>query len=196
MGNIKSIKMKKQKALILIDLQNDYFEGGLYPLVGSLDAVLKAQKLIHYFRLNSLPVIYIRHISSRQDATFFLPDTIGAEIHSSVVPIKNEDIIIKHSPNSFYQTELNNLLQSKNITDVVICGMMTHMCVDATVRTAKDLGYKCTIIQDACATKDLEFQGFKVEAEKVQAVFLAALTPFYATIISTDEYIKSCLTTL
>ena len=155
--------MKKQKALILIDLQNDYFEGGLYPLVGSLDAVLKAQKLIHYFRLNSLPVIYIRHISSRQDATFFLPDTIGAEIH---------------------------------ITDVVICGMMTHMCVDATVRAAKDLGYKCTIIQDACATKDLEFQGFKVEAEKVQAVFLAALTPFYATIISTDEYIKSCLTTL
>lgn len=108
MGNIKSIKMKKQKALILIDLQNDYFEGGLYPLVGSLDAVLKAQKLIHYFRLNSLPVIYIRHISSRQDATFFLPDTIGAEIHSSVAPIKNEDIIIKHSPNSFYQTELNN----------------------------------------------------------------------------------------
>lgn len=107
MGNIKSIKMKKQKALILIDLQNDYFEGGLYPLVGSLDAVLKAQKLIHYFRLNSLPVIYIRHISSRQDATFFLPDTIGAEIHSSVTPIKNEDIIIKHSPNSFYQTELN-----------------------------------------------------------------------------------------
>lgn len=119
-----------------------------------------------------------------------------AEIHSSVAPIKNEDIIIKHSPTDFYQTELNNLLQSKNITDVVICGMMTHMCVDATVRAAKDLGYKCTIIQDACATKDLEFQGFKVEAEKVQAVFLAALTPFYATIISTDEYIKSCLTTL
>ena len=186
--------MKKQKALILIDLQNDYFEGGLYPLVGSLDAVLKAQKLIHNFRLNSLPVIYIRHISSRQDATFFLPDTIGAEIHSSVAPIKNEDIIIKHSPNSFYQTELNNLLQSKNITDVVICGMMTHMCVDATVRAAKDLGYKCTIIQDACATKALEFQDFKVEAEKVQAVFLAALTPFYATVKSTDEYIKSCLT--
>ncbi len=176
MGNIKSIKMKKQKALILIDLQNDYFEGGLYPLVGSLDAVLKAQKLIHYFRLNSLP------------------DTIGAEIHSSVTPIKNEDIIIKHSPNSFYQTELNNLLRSKNVTDVVICGMMTHMCVDATVRAAKDLGYKCTIIQDACATKALEFQDFKVEAEKVQAVFLAALTPFYATVKSTDEYIKSCLT--
>ena len=56
--------------------------------------------------------------------------------------------------------------------------------------------YKRQIIQDACATKDLEFQGVKVEAEKVQAIFLAALTPFYATIISTDEYIKSCLTTL
>ena len=184
--------MKNLKALILIDLQNDYFEGGLNPLAGSQNAVLKAQKLIRHFRLNSLPIIHIQHISNRHDATFFLPNTKGAEIHSSVTPIKNEDIIIKHSPNSFHQTQLNNMLQSMNITDLVICGMMTHMCVDATVRAAKDLGYTCTLIQDACATKDLEFQGCKVEAEKAQAAFLAALTPFYATIISTDEYIKTC----
>lgn len=186
--------MKTKKALLLIDLQNDYFEGGLNSLAGSLDAVLKAQKLVQYFRLNSLPIIHIRHISSRQDATYFLPDTKGAEIHSCVTPVKDENVITKHFPNSFYQTDLNDLLQAQGITDIVVGGMMTHMCLDATVRAAKDLGYKCTIMQDTCATKDLEFNGTKVEAEKVQAAFLAALTPFYATVTSTGEYIKSCLT--
>lgn len=186
--------MKTKKALLLIDLQNDYFEGGLNSLAGSLEAVSKAHELLQYFRLKSLPIIHIRHISSRQDATFFLPDTVGAEIHNCVAPTKNEDVITKHFPNSFYQTELNDLLQAQGITDIVVCGMMTHMCVDATVRAAKDLGYKCTVIQDGCATKDLEFNGTKIEAEKVQAAFFAALTPFYATVTSTGEYIKSCLT--
>ena len=143
--------------------------------------------------MNSLPIIHIRHIAFRQDATFFLPDTVGAEIHHCVTPIKGEDVITKHFPNSFYQTELNVLLQAQDITDIVVCGMMTHMCVDATVRAAKDLGYKCTIMYDTCATKDLEFNGSKVKAEKVQATFFAALTPFYATVTSTREYIKSCL---
>lgn len=182
-----------KKALLLIDLQNDYFEGGSNPLVGSLDAVLKTQKLLQYFRLNSLPVIHIQHISIRKDATFFLPETVGAEIHQCVSPEEYESIVIKHYPNSFYQTNLNQLLLSQGITDLVVCGMMTHMCVDATVRAAKDLGYNCTIMQDACATKSLEFNGLMIEAWQIQASFLAALVPFYATIVSVDEYINSCL---
>lgn len=115
--------------------------------------------------------MHIRHISFRQDATSFLPDTIETEIYSCITPIKDENVITKHFPNSFYQTELNDLLQTQDITDIVICGMMTHMCVDATVRVAKDLGYKCTL-KDACATKDLEFNTTKVEAKKGQATFL------------------------
>ena len=186
--------METKKALLLIDLQNDYFENGSNPLVGSLDAVLKAQKLLQYFRLNSLPVIHIKHISTRHDVSFFLPDTVGVEIYQNVLPAENENIIIKHSPNSFYQTNLNELLQCQGIVDLIVCGMMTHMCVDATVRAAKDLGYNCTIIQDACATKDLELNGIMVKARQVQIAFLAALTPFYATVISVEEYIKSCLT--
>ena len=182
--------MKTKRALLLIDIQNDYFEGGSNPLTGSMEAGLNAQKLLQYFRLHSLPVIHIQHLATRQDATFFLPDTEGAEINNCVTPSKDESIIIKHTPNSFYQTNLNDLLQTQGITELVVCGMMTHMCVDATVRAAKDLNYQCVVIQDACATKDLEFQGIKVNAEKVQVAFLAALTPNYANIYSAEEYFK------
>lgn len=182
--------MKTQKALLLIDIQNDYFEGSLNPLSGSMEAGLNAQKLLQHFRSQSLPVVHVQHISTRQDATFFLPDTKGSEIHNCVAPLERENIIIKHVPNSFYQTELHEMLQSLGITELIICGMMTHMCVDATVRAAKDLGYKCIVIHDACATKDLEFQGVNVEAEKVQTAFLAALTPFYSVLASAEEYSK------
>ena len=94
MGNIKSIKMKKQKALILIDLQNDYFEGGKNPLVHSKEAAKQAKKLLEYFRANELPVFFVQHISLNQDAKFFAPDTIGAEIYDEIFPKEQEGALI------------------------------------------------------------------------------------------------------
>lgn len=183
--------METKTALLLIDIQNDYFEGGMNPLEGSLEAGLNAQKLLSHFRKHSLPVIHIRHISNRPGSTFFLPDTEGADIHQCVSPTGGEEIVRKHYPNSFFQTNLLNLLKSKEITNLVICGMMTHMCVDATVRAAKDLGYNSVLIEDACATKDLKFKERTVKATDVQIAFLSALAPFYSTVVSTEEYINT-----
>lgn len=183
--------METKTALLLIDIQNDYFEGGMNPLEGSLEAGLNAQKLLSHFRKHSLPVIHIRHISNRPGSTFFLPDTEGADIHQCVSPTGGEEIVRKHFPNSFFQTNLLNLLKSKEITNLVICGMMTHMCVDATVRAAKDLGYNSVLIEDACATKDLKFKERTVKATDVQIAFLSALAPFYSTVVSTEEYINT-----
>lgn len=101
----------------------------------------------------------------------FLPNTKGAKIHENVAPLKEENVIIKHTPNSFHRTILDNLLRSQDITDLVICGMMTQMCVDATVRAAKDLGYNCIIISDACATKNLEFQDQIIKAKTYTQLF-------------------------
>lgn len=182
--------MKTKIALLLIDIQNDYFKGGLNPLVGSSEAGLKAQVILQHFRLQCLPIIHIQHISTKQGATFFLPNTKGAKIHENVAPLKEENVIIKHTPNSFHRTILDNLLRSQDITDLVICGMMTQMCVDATVRAAKDLGYNCIIIADACATKDLEFQDQIIKAKDVHAAFLSSLNHYYSTIITTKEYIN------
>lgn len=188
---MKKYNMETKTALLLIDIQNDYFEGGSNPLEGSLEAGRKAQTILSHFRKHALPVIHIRHISDRPGSTFFLPDTEGANIHQSVAPIDGEEIVIKHCPNSFFQTDLLNLLKSKEITDLVVCGMMTHMCVDATVRAAKDLGYNSILIEDACATKDLKLKERTVKAVDVQTAFLSALTSFYSAVVLAEEYISA-----
>ncbi len=181
--------MESKKALMIIDIQNDYFEGGANTLVGSLEASLNAKTLLNDFRSKSLPVIHIQHFSPRPGSTFFIPGTHGAEIHENVKPVKGEKVIAKNFPNSFRETDLLDYLNANSITDLVICGMMTHMCVDAATRAAKDFGFSCMVIGDACATRDLEIQGKTVSANEVQKAFLAALNYFYSTVKDTREYL-------
>lgn len=173
-----------ETALLLIDIQNDYFEHGAMRLVGSEEAAGNAGAALKLFRERKLPVIHIRHIAVRPGSTFFLPDTLGSEIYDGVKPVDGEKVITKHFPNSFRETDLHATLQSMRITELAVCGMMTHMCVDATVRAAKDLGYAITLIGDACAAKDLEYAGHRVAAMDVQNSFLAALNGTYAKVIS------------
>lgn len=176
------------KALVLIDIQNDYFPNGANPLIDSDSVSRKAQLVLEQLRKAKLPVIHIQHLSVRPGSTFFIPETAGAEIHSKVKPLDNEKIIVKNHPNSFIETELQKYLTDLGVTELVICGMMTHMCVDATTRAAKDLGYTCTLIGDACATKELEIHGRKVAARDVHNSFLAALNYYYARVITAEEY--------
>ncbi len=122
---------------------------------------------------------------------FFLPNTTGAEIHSNVKPQDDEKLITKYTPNAFVNTDLLDYLKSKNITELVFIGMMTHMCIDASVRAAKDYGFECTVIGDACATKDLEINGNQVKAKDVHNAFLSGLSFYYAGIINTKEYLSA-----
>jgi len=177
-------------ALLIIDIQNDYFENGTMTLVGSDKACENAKIILDKFRADDLPIIHIQHIVLRPGATFFLPDSTGADIHKNVKPKDQEKVIIKHYPNSFKDTELLDYLKDLNIKGIVICGMMTHMCVDSTIRTAKDFGFDCILIGDACATKDLELNGQIVKAEEVQKSFLAALNPLYALVKTTKQFLK------
>jgi len=176
-------------ALLLIDIQNDYFEHGTMTLVGSEQAAANAGLILSRARAEGLPVIHIQHIATRPTATFFLPDTAGAQIHAAVKPLPTEKVIVKHYPNSFRETELLEYLKANAIENLVVCGMMTHMCVDATVRAAKDYGYNCTLIGDACATKNLEINGETVKAKDVHNSFLAALEYYYADVKTTEEYL-------
>jgi nicotinamidase-related amidase len=175
--------------LLIIDIQNDYFEGGRMSLVGTEDASQNAKLILDNFRKKKLPVIHIQHIATRPDATFFLPGTEGSEIHNSIKPIENEKVIVKHFPNSFHKTELLEYLKNKEISDLIICGMMTHMCIDATVRAAKDFEFNCTLIGDACATRNLEINGEIVKAKDVHNAFLSALNGFYAKVVKIGEFL-------
>ena len=174
-------------ALVLIDIQKDYFPGGRMELIGSVEAAAAASRLLAAFRKNSWPIYHIQHISARPTATFFLPETEGVEIHPSVLPQTGEPVITKALPNSFRGTDLLERLQADGVDQLLICGMMTSMCVDATVRAAFDLGFTCVVAEDACCTRDLGFKGFIIPAAHVHGAFLAALGMVYAQVKSTDD---------
>jgi nicotinamidase-related amidase len=172
--------------LLLIDIQNDYFPGGTMELVGADAAAMLAAQLLTTFRQKSWPVFHIQHIATRPNATFFLPNTPGAEIHALVQPRPGDGVIVKHFPNSFRETDLLDTLRKAQITDLVIAGMMTHMCVDTTVRAAADLGFVCSVAHDACATRDLVFNEEKINARQVQGAYMAALNGSFAAVKSTQ----------
>jgi len=174
-------------ALVIIDIQNDYFPGGAMELEGADAALAKAREVLEKFRKESLPLFHVRHLSVRPGATFFLPGTPGAEIHQAVRPREGETVIEKNFPNSFRATALQNHLEKQQIKNLVVAGMMTHMCVDATVRAAADLGYKITLLADACATRKQSFGGDTIPARQVHGAFLAALNGFYAKVVNTHE---------
>lgn len=178
-------------ALLIVDLQNDYFPGGAMPLVGSDAAVAQAVKLLDRFRDEGLPVVHVRHLSVRPGSTFFLPGTPGAEIHPLLHPSPGEPVIEKHFPNSFRDTSLQQVLEDLGIKSLVICGAMSHMCIDTTVRAAFDLGYQCSVAADACATRDLEHAGHKVAAVDVHAAFMAALALPFARVDTTEALIDT-----
>lgn len=176
-------------ALIIIDIQNDYFPGGGMELVGAEEAGGKAAEALAAFRTAGMPVVHIRHTTLRPGATFLLPDTHGAEIHDTVAPLPFETVILKHYPNSFRETGLGEHLKSLHVTRLVLAGMMTSMCVDATARAAFDLGYEVILLHDAMATRDLNFNGETIPAAHVHGAFLAALGAVYGKVVSTGEYL-------
>lgn len=176
-------------ALLIVDLQNDYFEGGKFPLEKSDAAAANAARILAAFRSAKMPVIHIRHEVLRKPAPFFAPETEGAEIHTSVAPNANEAVITKNFPNSFRDTDLQAQLQALGITDLVITGAMSNMCIDATTRAAADLGYGCSVAHDACAAAALEFDGTPIPAAQVHASFMAALAMGYAAVLPTKQVI-------
>lgn len=178
-----------KQCLLLVDIQNDYFTGGKMELVGIDKAVLNAKKVLQKFRDENKTVIHIQHIATKKGATFFLPGTTGSEINETVTPLKNELVIEKHFPNSFRDTSLLHTLKEKEIGELIICGAMSHMCIDATTRAAFDYGFSCIVIKDACATKDLIIDGETIVVTKVHNAFMAALKGTYARVISTKEYL-------
>ena len=181
----------KPHALILVDLQNDYFPGGRMELEGAEAAVRQAACLLQRFRDRALPVFHVRHIATRPGATFFLPDTPGSEIHPAVAPAAGEPVVVKHFPNSFRDTDLLERLRGAGVAEVTICGAMSHMCIDATARAAADLGFACRVAHDACATRALAFGAVTVPAAHVHAAYMAALSAAYAQVLSTADLLAA-----
>ncbi len=182
-----SSKGYKKTALIVVDLQEDYFRGGAMELEGTEAAAEAASRLLEHFRESRQPVIHIRHLFLSPDAPFFVPGTPGSQIHPSVAPRPDEVVVVKNHISSFLGTNLEDLLRKERIERVVIAGAMSHMCVEGTARAAHDLGFDTLVAEDACATLSLDYGGVQVPANNVHQTAMAALAFAYATVSSTDE---------
>ena len=175
------------RALLIIDIQRDYFAGGAYPLVEPDAATRTARRLLDDFRSGGEPVVHLQHVWDAPEATFMRPGTDGVEIHPLVEPVAGESVIKKAAPNGFVGTPLERHLRDAGVDGLVVGGMMSSMCVDATVRAAVDLGFDVTVVHDACAAPDLEFGGRSIDGATVHAAFMAALADGYATVVSGEE---------
>jgi len=175
------------QALVIVDIQRDYFPGGAHPLVGPDAAADTAARLLDHWRRLGLPVIHVQHESREEGAGMLVPGTPGGEIDARVAPIEGEALVRKTHPNSFRDTTLRERLDEAGASALLVVGMMSSMCVDATVRAAADFGYDVTVAADACAAPDLEFGGRRVGGAEVHAAFMAALGSAYARVVPADE---------
>jgi len=180
--------MKKQ-GLIVVDLQNEYLATGKLPLFGIESAVANSVRVLADARAKAVPIIHIRHEFTHKEAPFFVAGSHGVKIQSAVAPVNDEPVIVKNYINAFRETDLKAQLDAFGVEEVVVIGAMSHMCIDAVVRAAADFGYPVTVLHDACATMDLEFNGIVVPAIQVHAAMMAALAFGYGTVRSTDDYL-------
>ena len=174
--------------LIIIDVQNDYFEGGKMELENTAQTLANILQVKKYFEDNELPIFLIKHIK-RTDESFFQKGSFGAEIHAELFPIVTiNHLVIKQFPNSFSNTDLEKKLKQEDVDKVVIVGMMTHMCIDSTTRAAKELGFDPILISDCCTTKALHFDHRVVSTVNVHASFMSALANF-SEVMKTSDFL-------
>lgn len=178
-----------KRALVIIDLQNDYFPGGRFTLDNIDAAAGNAARLLDAARAGGDLVVHVRHEFPSADAPFFAPGSEGAAINKAVEPREGETVVLKNTVNAFRGTDLKALLDRSGVTDVTLAGAMSHMCIEAAARAAADFGYRTTVVHDAVATRDLAFDGRTIPAGQVHASAMATLAFAYATLQSTDAYL-------
>jgi nicotinamidase-related amidase len=169
---------ESKRALIIVDVQEFYFPGGFSPLVEPEKASEKAGEVLDQFRSNDELVVHVKHATKKDSA-----------IHRNVAPRKGEKVVTKRFANSYRETELRNFLIDNKITEVVICGMMTHMCVEATARASADFGYDVIVLDDACATKDVIYDSDTVRAAQVHHSTLGSIDRYYGKVMKTAEFL-------
>lgn len=173
------------QALLLVDLQNDYFPGGAFPLPAIAPCVANAAVVLAWARARGVRVIHVQHRELDPAVGFLLDGSPGAETHVEVAPTGGETVVVKRHPNAFRETSLVEALAG--IESVIVLGAMSNMCVDATARAAADLGYGVTVVEDACAASDLDFGGRTIPAGTVHGAFMAALASAYGRVVTTKE---------
>jgi nicotinamidase-related amidase len=178
------------RALIVIDVQNEYFDGALPisdpPPDQSLANIGRAMDAA---TAAAVPVIVVRHGSDDPESPIFRQGSHAWELHSEIGGRAHDHLVDKTLPGSFTGTSLESILDAAGVDTVSIAGYMTHMCVDTTSRQAAHLGLSVEILNDATGTLPLENSGGAAAGEELHRATLVAQGQFFADVISTDDWL-------
>lgn len=177
---VSMVVYSQKTALLIIDIQEVYFPGGGLTLENPEEAGMNAGLLLQHFRQTGQLVIHVKHNVNK-----------GGKIHEFVAPRDEEILVVKDDINAFKGTRLRDILVKSGVERLVICGMQTHMCVEAATRAASDMGYSCIVVSDACTTRALQYGPVIVPAKEVHYATLSTLAGYYADVLTTDEYLRS-----
>ncbi|MBD1550720.1 cysteine hydrolase family protein [Pseudomonas typographi] len=172
--------------LLIIDAQKEYLNGPLQ-LSGIEEAVDNIALLLEAARRANRPVVHVKHLGTV--GGLFDPQGERGEFIDKAAPREGEPIIEKRMPNAFNNTGLHEALQNLGGVDLIVCGFMTHSSISTTVRASKDYGYRCTLVEDACATRDLPYKGGVLSAEQVKQVGMATMADNFAAVAQTTDVI-------
>ena len=179
-----------KRALIVIDVQNEYFDGALPitdpPSEQSLENIGRAMEAATEA---GVPVIVVRHGTKDASEGIFLEGSHAWELHPEVERRARDFLIDKTLPGSFTDTELGSVLEDAGVDTVAITGYMTHMCVDTTSRQAAHLGLAVEILSDATGTLPLENSGGSALGEELHRATLVAQGQFFADVVSTEDWL-------
>jgi nicotinamidase-related amidase len=175
----------RDATLVMIDLQNEYLSGPI-ALPDATSAINSAANLLARARAAGAAIFHIAH-KGRPGGLFDRSAERGA-IVATLAPLPGEPVIEKGLPNAFAGTDLETQLAAVGLKDVILAGLMTHMCISSTARAGLDLGYRITVDADSCATRDLpDGRGGAIAAATIHEVALAELSDRFAIIVRGED---------
>jgi nicotinamidase-related amidase len=182
---------EKNHALLLIDVQKGFLELSYWGARNNPDMELRISQLLAAFRTCDLPVIHVQH-QSVETKSPLRPNQWGVEFMSFAKPIGLEPIFVKTVNSAFIGTSLDAFLRNQKITDLTMTGMTSDHCVSTSARMAANLGFNVTIAEDAVATFGRTgYDGSFYAADLVHDVALASLKNEFASVVSTEDLIRS-----
>ncbi|WP_414468410.1 cysteine hydrolase family protein [Methanobacterium sp. ACI-7] len=178
-----------KRALLVIDVQNEYFTGKL-PITYPSNSFQNILKVIESANKNKIPVILVQHSNPGKDASTFKKGSYENEIHEEVLKRHYDIIIEKNLPCSFTKTKLESFLKENNTETVTICGYMTQMCCDTTARQAMHMGFNVEFLSDATGTLDISNSAGEISAEELHKAILITQQMKFSQVMTTDDWIK------
>jgi nicotinamidase-related amidase len=178
-----------KRALLIIDVQNEYFTGKLpvtYP-EGSLEHILQA---IRAARSKAIPVVFVQHTAIQNDSKTFRKDTEEWKLHPAIAVTPRDHLVEKTLPGSFTGTDLEPWLRGKGVNAVVIAGYMTQMCCDTTARQAMHLGFSVEFLSDATGTLAISNEAGSVTAEELHRAILVTQAMRFSRVLPTQRWIE------